>query len=257
MQSFESGAAILRYHAMGPAEAPLTFLWAHGWGQSHAAFRPLAQSFATRWRHILVDLPGFGESPLPPADWGTADYAAFLAAFLETIPGRKLWVGHSFGCRVGLQLAARHPAAVAGLFLIAAAGLKRKLPLKTNLYRTLRTRAFKTLKAGIPLGVKAEWLYRTFGSADYRNAGPLRPVFVRTVNEDLSAIAQRIVTPTHFVYGAKDAETPPEFGARFRSLVPGSVLSILPELDHYTVLNEGRHRVAALLADFAQTVEKP
>lgn len=255
MQNFRTDDASLSYRVIGPEDAPLTFVWAHGWGQSHAAFLPLAQGFESRYRHILLDLPGFGESLVPPESWGTAEYADFLAEFLETIPGRKLWIGHSFGCRVGLRLAARHPQAVEGVFLISAAGLKRKLNFRTRTYRAIRRQVFKTLRAGIPFGVRAEWLYRSFGSPDYRNAGALRPVFVRVVNEDLTEVARQIRCPVQFVYGDKDTETPPELGTRFQALIPGSSLSILPNLDHYTVLGQGRHRVAALLAAFAEKVE--
>lgn len=256
MQNFRTDDATLFYRILGPGDAPVTFIWAHGWGHNHAAFSQIVEGFATRYRHILVDLPGFGKSPPPPAHWGITDYADCLARFLETIPGRKLWIGHSFGCRVGLRLAARHPQAVRGLFLIAAPGLKRKLPLKKRIYSAVSVRTFKLLKKCIPLGlVDPEWLYRRFGSADYRNAGPLRPVFVRTVNEDLSETARQVRVPVHFIYGEKDTETPPELGVRFQALIPGSSLSVLPGLDHYTVLGEGRHRVAALLAAFAEKVE--
>ena len=85
---------------------------------------PLAQAMRRPARSILIDFPGFGASPMPPAPWGTADYADAMAEWLDGLPpARRIWVAHSFGCRVGLQLAARRPATLAGLFLIAAAGL--------------------------------------------------------------------------------------------------------------------------------------
>src|SRR5207248_3158287 len=77
------------------------------------------------WPHPSSSIsPGFGASPPPPAVWGTADYADAMAEWIATLPaGRRVWIGHSFGCRVGLQLAARHPDSVHGIVLIAAAGL--------------------------------------------------------------------------------------------------------------------------------------
>ena len=74
-----------------------------------------------------MDFPGFGESPRPVAEWGTADYADASAGLLESLPnGHRIWVGHSFGCRVGIQLAARHSEIIDALFLVAAAGLPRR-----------------------------------------------------------------------------------------------------------------------------------
>src|SRR5438045_2682906 len=85
---------------------------------------PLAESLRRAAPSVLVDFPGFGESPVPPGAWGTEDYADAMAEWLARLPaGRRVWIGHSFGSRVGLQLAARHPESVQGLFLIAAAGL--------------------------------------------------------------------------------------------------------------------------------------
>lgn len=255
MHAFSAQDATLRYAVRGPESAPLTMVWAHGWGQSHASFLPLVQSFETRARHILLDLPGFGTAPAPPLHWGTADYAALIGAFLDTVPGRKLWVGHSFGCRIGVRVAAQHPERLAGLVLIAAPGLKRTLPLRIRIARTLRMRLFKTLKAMGRLGVGSEWLAQRLGSADYKAAGALRPVLVRTVNEDLSAPARQVSCPTLLIYGARDDQTPPEIGQRLAALIPCGRLEVLPGLDHYTVLGEGRHRVAALMADFINALE--
>ena len=102
-------------------------IWAHGWGHTYQALLPPAQAMRPLADSWLIDLPGFGASPVPPAAWGTEDYADAMAEWDCRDPAggrkRRTWVGHSFGCRVGLQLAARHPRAVEALFLIAAAGL--------------------------------------------------------------------------------------------------------------------------------------
>ena len=111
------------FHLDGESRGPAPLLiWAHGWGHTHRAFLPLAESVRRTASSLLIDFPGFGASPLPPAVWGTADYADAVAKWIAGLPaGRRVWIGHSFGCRVGLQLAARHPEAVNGMVLIAAA----------------------------------------------------------------------------------------------------------------------------------------
>lgn len=249
----------LFFITLGPEDAPVHLVWGHGWGQDHRAFAPLAESLARiggqAVRHTLVDFPGFGTSPAPPEGWGTAEYAGVAAELLKTLPGRKIWIGHSFGCRVGLQLAARHPGLVDGMVLVAAAGLKRKLPLHTRLWRTARVYTFKTLKRLIPLGlVNAEKLYAKFGSADYRNAGKLRALFVRIVNEDLTEQARQVSCPVLLVFGEKDTETPPEIGRRLAALIPQASLQILPGQDHYSVLGDARHQTAHLITRFVETL---
>ena len=85
--------------------APLLVVWAHGWGMDRKAFRPLAETLATRAAHLLVDFPVLVSRRCPPPTWTTADYADAVAAWLRPLrAGKKLiWAGHSFGCRVGFN----------------------------------------------------------------------------------------------------------------------------------------------------------
>lgn len=236
---------------LGDRKSPV-IVWGHGWGHTHAAFLPLAESLGRLGRHILIDFPGFGQSPKPETDWDVQDYADAVAAWIKTQDlGKIIWVGHSFGGRVGIRLAAKHPELVSGLFLIAAAGLQRKRPLHKKIYFRLRIKLFKALKA---MGLNQDWLRSKFGSRDYNNAGPLRGIFLKTISEDLTDIAQNVRCPVELVYGAGDTETPPEFGERYSRLIPGARVVVLEGEDHYSVLGEGRHQVAALLADF---INKP
>jgi pimeloyl-ACP methyl ester carboxylesterase len=240
-----------------PAGAP-QLIWAHGWGHSHQALLPLALAMRQTARSWLVDLPGFGASPTPPAAWGTADYADAMAEWIATLPGRrpearpggiKVWVGHSFGCRVGLQLAARHPGAVDALCLISTAGLPPHRSLAALARRWPRRTAFRVLRALTPEGPARDRLRERYGSSDYRNAGPMRPVLVRAVNEDLSDVARAVRIPVVLVHGEDDRESPPEISERLHRLIPDSRLALLRGFDHWTILDEGRHQVVHLLSE--------
>src|SRR4029077_15952144 len=81
------GAEIAVFHVDGesPGQAPL-LIWAHGWGHTHRAFLGLAESVRRSTSSLLLDFPGFGDSPPPPAIWGTADYADAAAQWLATLP---------------------------------------------------------------------------------------------------------------------------------------------------------------------------
>jgi pimeloyl-ACP methyl ester carboxylesterase len=233
---------------MENAAAQYRLVWAHGWGHDHRAFLAISQSFLTRAENLLLDLPGFGAAPMPPLDWGTADYADAAAEMLRGLPAKRtIWIGHSYGCRVGLQLAARHPESVSGLLLIAAAGLPRRRTLVQKIRRMIRIGTYKGMKALITDAGKLEELRKRFGSADYRAAGPMRPILVRAVNEDLSAQAATISCPVNLVYGSLDQDTPPELGVRFKDMIGNSNLSVIPELDHYSILTDGKYHVARIL----------
>ena len=187
--------------------------------------------------------------------WGTEDYADAIAEWLNGLPVRhRLWVGHSFGCRVGLRLAARHPSAVSGLFLIAAAGLPPHRSLAARLERLPRRLAFRAMRAVTPEGPARDRLRERYGSADYRNAGAMRPVLVKAVNEDQSEVARRIRMPVVLVHGEADTESPPEIATRLQALIPGSRLHLLRGFDHLGILGDGRHQVTHLLGELLESL---
>jgi pimeloyl-ACP methyl ester carboxylesterase len=230
-------------------------VWAHGWAQSHESLALLAAAMRPRADSWLLDLPGFGAARPPPGAWGTEDYADAMAAWLATLPARpRIWIGHSFGCRVGVQLAARHPAAVSALFLIAAAGLPPHRSPMTRLKRLPRRLVFRAMRAMTPEGPARDRLRERFGSSDYRKAGAMRPVLVKTVNEDLSEAARRIRVPAVLLHGDQDTESPPDIAERFHALIPGSRLQMLRGFDHWNILTDGRHQVTHLLGELLESL---
>jgi pimeloyl-ACP methyl ester carboxylesterase len=247
-----SDLALFRLEGDSPT-GPVELIWAHGWGQTHAALLPLAQAMRRSARSVLIDLPGFGASPLPPAPWGTADYADAVAEWLGGLPpAPRIWIAHSFGCRVGLQLAARHPKALAGLFLVGAAGLPPRRTLGARARIAARRWAFRLARRFTAEGPARDRLRDRFGSADYRAAGPLRPILVKAVGEDLTEVARAVAVPSVLVYGDVDRETPPEMGERLHRLMPQSRLYVLRGFDHWSLLTDGRHLILQRLSELME-----
>lgn len=245
---------VFRDDGDSPGDAPLV-VWVHGWGHTHANMLPLAYAMPRGTRSVLLDLPGFGAAAPPPDAWGTADYADAVAEWLADLPpGRRVWVAHSFGCRVGLQLAARHPELVDGLFLVAAAGLPPRRSPAARLRIEARRWAFRLARSLTPEGPARERLRERFGSADYRQAGALRPILVKAVGEDLSEVARAVRCPAVLLYGDRDTETPPELGTRFNGLMPRSRMVVLRGFDHWNVLTDGRHQIAQRLGEFLEEI---
>jgi len=248
------GAELALFHLEGDsAVGSMELIWAHGWGHTHENMLPLAQGMRRSARSVLVDFPGFGASPVPPAPWGTADYADAMAEWLGGLPpARRVWIAHSFGCRVGLQLAARHPETLAGLFLIAAAGLPSRRSPWARVRVAARRGAFRLARQFTPEGPPRDRLRQRFGSADYRAAGALRPILVKAVSEDLTAVAGAVRVPAVLVYGDQDRETPPELGMRLNGLMPQSRLYVLRGFDHWSLLTEGRHLITQRLGELME-----
>lgn len=220
----------------------------HGWGHSHLMLKPLGELLAEDREVHLIDLPGFGESPLPDTVWGTRDYAERMLAYIdEQKLGTVDLLGHSFGGRISLQIASMAPDRVGKLVLINSAGIKRTLPaakrLRISLIRWLG-RVTKIIDKATRLNLYTKKFAPAFGSADYRNAGPLRPILVRTVNEDLTEQVKKVKAPTLLVWGEKDTETPTEIGARLHRLIAGSRFLVLPGRGHTPFLDAGSHLCA-------------
>lgn len=258
VQKFISHNATFAYTTGGKEDDTSlpVIVWAHGWGLSHKNFKPLISSLEQHAKHIALDFPGFGEAPEPPEEWDTSQHADAIAAWMkETNMPPVIWVGHSYGCRIGTQLAARHSECVRGMVYIAGAGLKKHRPLCHRLYLYLRVHLFKILRHLVPEGSLKQKIIKFFGSADYNHtSGVMRKLFVRVVNEDLVEEAKQITCPVALIYGTEDTETPPSIGKKYDRLIENSQLHLLNGQDHYSVLQSGRHQVIKIISEFLKEV---
>lgn len=240
------------YETFGSGEQK--FIWGPGWGQDHRVFLPLAKSFSGAGTHYLLDFPGFGASPAPRNDWAVGDYVELVSAFLaQKIDSKIIYVGHSFGCRVGVKLAAIRPEVVKALVLIAAAGLPRHRTLFEKAKISFRVRIFKLLKFLAQSDVAREKLRQKFGSADYQQAGKLRGTFIKVISENLAEDAKSLTCPTILIYGENDSETPVEMGMRYKKLIANSSLEIVPHADHYSILGDRMQQLLVIIKEFIES----
>lgn len=237
---------------IGDTDKPAV-VFGHGWGRTYRDFIPVAEALAPVASSYLIDFPGFGDTPRPDEAWGTEDYADHMVAFLREVHGLEhySWVGHSFGGRVGMRIAAKYPAALNHLVLVASAGVPRQVSAVQKLRRRKNGWAFKFRKA-LAKGPEAlEALEKRYGSLDYihsREIG-MRDIFVRTVNEDQTDTLAQITCPTSLIYGGLDFETPVEIGETIARHVSGATLTVCPHYDHISILDRGRHQIALTIKD--------
>ena len=213
----------------------------HGWGGSVHSFWPVAEGLAAAGFAVhLLDLPGFGHSDPPPAPWGVAEYARFVLAYLDAsdLP-RVALLGHSFGGRIGLMLAAQHPERVSKMVLANSAGLRTPLSL-TQQARIVLARAIREALDRARLTSARERLQasynRRYASEDYRNAGPLRETFLRIIAEDLTPYASQVQAPTVLIWGDRDADTPLWQGRKLEQLIPDAGLIVFEGVGHFSYL---------------------
>jgi 2-hydroxy-6-oxonona-2,4-dienedioate hydrolase len=114
-----------RYLEMGEGP-PLVLL--HALGESASDWRRVLPALSGT-RHVYApDLPGFGDSGKPAADYSSAFFARFVAGYLDALGiGLAAVVGNSLGGLAALRLALSEPARVSALGLVDGAGLGREV----------------------------------------------------------------------------------------------------------------------------------
>ncbi|MEM9571401.1 MAG: alpha/beta hydrolase [Pseudomonadota bacterium] len=233
-------------------------VFGHGWGRTYRDFIPVAEALAPVASSYLIDFPGFGDTPRPDDTWGTQDYADHIVDYLKSAHGltRFVWVGHSFGGRVGMRIAASHQDVITQLFLVASAGVPRSRTALQKLKGRRRGLEFKLRKSMANGETELQALENQYGSFDYihsREIG-MRDIFVKTVNEDQTDTLAQITCPTTLIYGGKDDDTPIEVGETLAAGIAKSQLIVCPHYDHISILDRGRHQIALCIKEQLATV---
>jgi len=95
-----------------------TVVFVHSLGGSPSDWRPTARKLLGRYRVVLVDLPGHGDSPLPDPFSFASVGEALDAVLARQNAESTIVVGHQMGGRAALAALAAHPSHARGLLLI-------------------------------------------------------------------------------------------------------------------------------------------
>ncbi len=212
----------------------------HGWGCSHETLQSIADVAAETHRVYNVDLPGFGQTPMPPEAWGVELYTQLIEKLVDRLGlQRPSLLGHSFGGRLAILYSSRRQ--VDKLILVDAAGVKPRR--KPSYY--WRVYSYKLSCRWLRLRYGAEEAERRIeaarqrrASADYLAAPPLmRRVLSRVVNEDLCHVMPQIKAPTLLIWGVNDTATPLADAKKMERLIPDAGLVEMERCGHYSFLD--------------------
>lgn len=247
-----------------PSAAAPAVVLLHGLLMDRSMWSGQRDRLAALTRVIALDGPGHGESAPAPRFTLELQADALAATFDALHLAGAIVVGHSWGGMVGLRLALRHPARLAGLALIDTNARPE------TALRRVRYGAFLALlrAAGMP-----RWLARDelgpllYGRRLVAREPELVDELVRRVNRldragvihaaaavtlgrrDVTAGLGRITVPTLILCGTEDRATDPARTAELGHGIPGARVEWIEGAGHTTPL-EHPGRVAELLARF-------
>jgi pimeloyl-ACP methyl ester carboxylesterase len=266
----ELPGATVNYAEVGEGE---TVLFVHGLAGCWRNWLENLPHFGQGYRAVALDLPGFGDSPMPEWEISMAAYGRLIHQFCDAlgIDRVAMLVGNSMGGFVATEAVIQQPDRFQRLVLVSAAGISwaeakgrrftagartvqaatpflvsRFLMLNRPLGRRI---AFDRL-ARYPEKLRPELL------AEQVNPGPgsdgMVDAMAAIIGYDTRERLTEIEIPTLVVWGLSDHIVPVEAALGYHRLIPRSRLEIFERTGHLPQM-ERPTRFNALLDDFAES----
>jgi pimeloyl-ACP methyl ester carboxylesterase len=265
------GAEAVNYVEIGEGE-PILFV--HGIAGCWRNWLENLPYFGRTHRAIALDLPGFGDSPMPSWNISMGAYGRLIHDFCERLGIDRVaaLVGNSMGGFVGTEAVIEEPERFDRLVLISAAGIS---------FAEWQGRPFEAaariFEAAIPFlsGDRRMYFTRPLGrklafGRLFRNPNKLRPELLAEqvrpglqapgFSDALTAIwgydtrerLPEIEIPTMVVWGLSDQIVPVEGALGYHRLIPRSRLEIFERTGHLPML-ERPQRFNPLLEEFIES----
>ena len=282
-----SDGAIIHTETFGPDTAPV-LLFTHGWGTNSTEWYYAKRHLASRFRLIVYDIPGLGQSTPPTdRDYSLDRLASNLLTVLPLANGKPvILVGHSIGGMINLTFCRLYPELLASNVV----GVIELDTSYTNPVKTTQGAAFSTaiqkpigepvLHAMIvlsPLIRAMNWLSYQNGTAYLLNAqsafagsetrgqldlvsryqyesspGIVARGTLGMFHWDATPVLPRINVPVLIVVGRQDTTTLPSASEFMHQTIPASQLQTVEPANHYALL-EQNGAVDQAIAQFAVT----
>lgn len=236
------------YDVIGSESAPpLVFL--HGMSFSHRQWQHQISAFSSKYRLILPDIRGHGQSEAGDGQYTQKLFSEDLIALLNDLRIQRVTLcGLSMGAAIAMRTALDHPERISGLILS-----NTRADADSDDDITWRERVIQRIKQ---LGVKRfveTFLKTIFAQGSFKT----RPEEVQLIRETMllmtplamcgTLLAQaarpnlvprlfRIKIPTLVITGDLDTFTPPSLAEQIHDAIPGSMLRYVANSAHMSPL---------------------
>ena len=230
----------ISYEIINP-NAKVDLIVLHGWGSNKNLMKQSFSPFMDGFRHIYIDLPGFGGSTCSMS-LTTADVTRIVELLMVHINASKdIILGHSFGGKVALLLEPKV------LVLVASAGIyipkSLKIKFKIALFKILKSiglSKFRSLFVAQDAKELSEHMYQTFKNV---------------VDEDYSELFASFNAKALLCWGKDDTATPLSSAQKIDALMKNSTLEVY-EGDHYFFMKNAHDISLKIEKTFLETLGK-
>lgn len=250
-------------------EGPETVVMLHSMGLCRGGMAPLAERLKDRYRVVLWDYRGMGDSEMFDAGMiGTETlYEDAVAVIKNRVGGPAHLIGMSMGGWIGMRIAARQPQLVRSLTAMGTAALGADThPEGQAFFDIIRKKGFSdpeivemSMKVSFSPTVREDPA-RAADMAHWegvmRNLDPRTIAVTHSLTTRLSVMYEirHILAPTLVIVGEHDMNHAPGEQQLIQQAIPGSELVVLKNCGH-TPIVERPDEVAALVRPFLKKAD--
>ncbi|MCT7583761.1 alpha/beta hydrolase [Aliarcobacter butzleri] len=215
----------ISYEIINPS-ATKDIIFLHGWGSNKDIMKSAFSRYLKDFRHIYIDLPGFGKSPNEYV-LTTNDYVNITSEFLKLLHSSKEFIaGHSYGGKVATLLNPQN------LILLSSAGILEEKPFDVKL---------KIFFAKVLNFLGLRNITKRFRSKDVdKMSENMYATFKNVVNEDFSSYFSDFSNKAFIFWGKDDKATSLESGQKIANLIKKSTFEAF-EGDHYFFIRKAKN----------------
>jgi pimeloyl-ACP methyl ester carboxylesterase len=256
LHQVEARGCRVNYVDIGQGDLPAVVL-VHGLGGSWQNWLENIPRLAQDRRVLALDLPGFGESPMPPDEISITGYGELVVDFVRAagIDGEVDVIGNSMGGFIAAEIGINSPDFARRIVLCSAAGISitnlRRQPVLTSariaaaVTNVALTRAEAMAKRPGLRRVAMAYVFRhpSLIAADLAYqviSGAGKPGFVDALGAltdyDFRDRLDDVKVPVLLVWGREDNLVPVEDADEFERLIPDARKVILDDTGHVPMI---------------------
>src|SRR3990172_7894049 len=224
----------------------------HAFPLSRRMWDETVKAWSSRFRVLAPDLPGFGDSPIPAADFTMENCASEVNNFLRKrgVGGKVVLVGLSMGGYIAFEFMRQFPEKIRGVVLVAthplpdteatARGRQETAEFVLNEgSEALAGRLIPKLLGKTTLESKPDVVQRCRELiVDNSPSGIAKACHGLAARRDSTSLLQHILVPTLIVAGSEDALIPETRAIEMKQQIKTSQLEILKECGHLVNLEQ-------------------